>query len=119
MGSEQGELFSLLNPINHSSTRAGYTSTKSSPMLQSATFMQCRHILDAAAGHGTQAQAGWMYRAGLESILGFKLHGDKLTIDPCVPRWWRDFGITYRRGRAVYEIKGRESTGDQQGSCER
>ena len=49
--------------------------------------------------------AGWMYRAGLESILGFKLRGDRLRIDPCVPRWWRDFEITYRRGRTTYRIK--------------
>jgi cyclic beta-1,2-glucan synthetase len=46
-----------------------------------------------------------MYRAGLESILGFKLQGDRLKIDPCVPRWWRDFEITYRRGRTTFRIK--------------
>jgi cellobiose phosphorylase len=46
-----------------------------------------------------------MYRAGLESILGFKLRGERLSIDPCVPRWWRDFEITYRRGRTTYRIK--------------
>ena len=49
--------------------------------------------------------AGWMYRAGLESILGFKLQGQRLRINPCVPRWWRDFEITYRRGRTVYRIR--------------
>lgn len=27
--------------------------------------------------------AGWLYRAGLEAILGFKLGGDSLVIDPC------------------------------------
>jgi cyclic beta-1,2-glucan synthetase len=46
-----------------------------------------------------------MYRAGLESILGFKLRGERLYIDPCVHRWWPDFEITYRRGRATYHIK--------------
>jgi cyclic beta-1,2-glucan synthetase len=46
-----------------------------------------------------------MYRAGLESILGFKLRGERLRIDPCVPRWWRDFEITYRRGRTIYRIR--------------
>ena len=30
---------------------------------------------------------------------------DRLKIDPCVPRWWREFEITYRRGRATYRIK--------------
>lgn len=46
-----------------------------------------------------------MYRAALEYILGFKLQGDRLRIDPCIPRFWRDFEITYRRGTATYRIK--------------
>jgi cyclic beta-1,2-glucan synthetase len=56
-----------------------------------------------------------MYRAGLESILGFKLQKDRLTIDPCVPRWWRDFEIIYRRGRAVYRIKVENPLGVSRG----
>jgi cyclic beta-1,2-glucan synthetase len=46
-----------------------------------------------------------MYRAGLESILGFRLRGARLKIDPCVPRWWREFEIQYRRGATRYHIK--------------
>ena len=56
-----------------------------------------------------------MYRAGLESILGFKLRKDRLEINPCVPRWWRDFEITYRRGRAVYRIKVENPLGVSRG----
>jgi len=41
----------------------------------------------------------------LESILGFKLEGANLRIDPCVPRWWREFEITYRREKTIYRIK--------------
>src|SRR5207237_7826059 len=58
---------------------------------------------------------GWMYRAGLESILGFRLQQDRLEINPCVPRWWRDFEITYRRGRAVYRIKVENPLGVSRG----
>lgn len=46
-----------------------------------------------------------MYRAGLESILGFQLRGARLKIGPCVPRWWRDFEIRYRHGATLYHIK--------------
>src|SRR5438094_10512668 len=46
-----------------------------------------------------------MYRAALESILGFKLQGDRLEIDPCIPRFWREFEITYRHGPTTYRIK--------------
>jgi len=49
--------------------------------------------------------AGWMYRAALEYILGFKLQGDRLRIDPCISRAWREFEITYRRGKTTYRIK--------------
>jgi cyclic beta-1,2-glucan synthetase len=59
--------------------------------------------------------AGWMYRAGLESILGFKLQGERLQIDPCVPRWWRDFEITYRRARSTYRIKVENPLGVSRG----
>ena len=45
-----------------------------------------------------------MYRAALEYILGFKLQGDLLRIDPCIPRGWREFEITYRRGNTTYRI---------------
>jgi len=46
-----------------------------------------------------------MYRAALENILGFKLQGDRLRIDPCIPRFWRDFEIIYRHEGTTYRIK--------------
>ena len=46
-----------------------------------------------------------MYRAAVEYILGFKLEGDRLRIDPCIPRGWREFEINYRRGATAYRIK--------------
>jgi cellobiose phosphorylase len=30
--------------------------------------------------------AGWLYRAGLEWILGFHKRGSDLCIDPCIPK---------------------------------
>ena len=45
-----------------------------------------------------------MYRAGLESILGFKLTGNRLNIDPCIPRGWREYEIVYKRGSSTYHL---------------
>ena len=45
-----------------------------------------------------------MYRVGLESLLGFHLHGDSLRIEPCVPKNWPGFQITFRRGETTYQI---------------
>jgi cyclic beta-1,2-glucan synthetase len=114
-GERAGELFALLNPINHSSTRAGLHKYKVEPY----TAVGDVYAVPPHTGRGGwtwyTGSAGWMYRAGLESILGFKLQTNRLQIDPCVPRWWRDFEITYRRGRAVYRIKVENPLGVSRG----
>ncbi|HEY2963409.1 MAG TPA: glucoamylase family protein [Pyrinomonadaceae bacterium] len=114
-GERAGELFALLNPVNHSSTRAGLHKYKVEPY----TAVGDVYAVPPHTGRGGwtwyTGSAGWMYRAGLESILGFKLESNRLQIDPCVPRWWRDFDITYRRGRAVYRIKVENPLGVSRG----
>jgi glycine oxidase len=45
-----------------------------------------------------------MYRAGLEWILGFRLRGTTLLLDPCLPRAWRGFEIAFRYHSARYDI---------------
>jgi len=104
-GERAGELFSLLNPVNHSSTRAGLHKYKVEPYVAVGDVYAVPPHTGRGGWTWYTGSAGWMYRAGLESILGFKLRGERLQIDPCVPRWWRDFEITYRRGRTTYRIK--------------
>jgi cyclic beta-1,2-glucan synthetase len=114
-GERAGELFSLLNPINHSSTRAGLHKYKVEPYAAVGDVYAVPPHTGRGGWTWYTGSAGWMYRAGLESILGFKLQSDRLQIDPCVPRWWRDFEITYRRGRAVYRIKVENPVGVSRG----
>jgi cyclic beta-1,2-glucan synthetase len=104
-GERAGELFSLLNPVNHSSTRAGLHKYKVEPYVAVGDVYAVPPHTGRGGWTWYTGSAGWMYRAGLESILGFKLRGERLQIDPCVPRWWRQFEITYRRGRTTYRIK--------------
>ena len=49
--------------------------------------------------------AGWMYRAGLEAILGVTREGSLLRIKPCVPDDWDGFEIATQFGSTRYEIK--------------
>jgi len=114
-GERAGELFSLLNPINHSSTRAGLHKYKVEPYVAVGDVYAVPPHTGRGGWTWYTGSAGWMYRAGLESILGFKLQQDRLEIDPCVPRWWRDFEITYRRGRATYRIQVENPVGVSRG----
>jgi cyclic beta-1,2-glucan synthetase len=114
-GERAGELFALLNPVNHSSTRAGLHKYKVEPYVAVGDVYAVPPHNGRGGWTWYTGSAGWMYRAGLESILGFKLQHDRLEINPCVPRWWRDFEITYRRGRAVYRIKVENPLGVSRG----
>ena len=49
--------------------------------------------------------AGWMYRAGLEAILGVTREGSQLRIKPCIVSNWDGFEIATQFGATRYEIK--------------
>ncbi len=104
-GDKAGELFALLNPINHASTRAGLHKYKVEPYVAAGDV----YAESAHTGRGGwtwyTGSSSWMYRAALESMLGFHLNGETLLIEPCIPRGWREFEIKYRRGKTLYEIK--------------
>ena len=103
-GDKAAELFSILNPIHHASTRAAIHRYKVEPYVACAdVYTQPPHV---GRGGWTwyTGSAGWMYRAGLEWILGFRLRGATLVLDPCVPRTWRGFEIVFRYRSARYEI---------------
>ncbi|MGZ3621238.1 MAG: GH36-type glycosyl hydrolase domain-containing protein, partial [Candidatus Binataceae bacterium] len=103
-GDKAAELFSILNPISHSSTRAAVHRYKVEPYVACADV----YSMPPHSGRGGwtwyTGSAGWMYRAGLEWMLGFRLRGEKLLIDPCIPGGWRGFEITFRYCSARYEI---------------
>jgi cyclic beta-1,2-glucan synthetase len=104
-GDRAGELFALLNPVNHASTRAGLHKYKVEPYVAPGDVYAVPPHTGRGGWTWYTGSAGWMYRAALESILGFKLQRNRLSIDPCIPRFWREFEITYRHGLTTYRIK--------------
>jgi cyclic beta-1,2-glucan synthetase len=103
-GDRAGELFALLNPINHASTRAGLHKYRVEPYVAAADVYAVWPHEGRGGWTWYTGSAGWMYRAGLESILGFKLRGDLLQMDPCIPRGWREYEIVFRRGSTTYNL---------------
>ncbi len=103
-GGKAAELFSIVNPINHASTRTDVHRYKVEPYVVCAdVYAQPPHIGRGGWTWYTGA-AGWMYRAGLEWVLGFRLRGATLVLDPCVPRAWPGFEIIFRYRSARYDI---------------
>jgi len=103
-GDKATELFSLINPINHTATRAGVLRYKVEPYVVAADVYSVTPHVGRGGWTWYTGSAGWLYRAGIESILGLVVEGDWLVIDPCVPRAWPGFAMTLRYRDAVYEI---------------
>ena len=103
-GDKAADLFSLINPINHSSTRARAHRYKVEPYVAVAdVYSESSHV---GRGGWTwyTGSAGWMYRAGIEFILGLRLQGAFLLLAPCIPRHWPRFEIVFQYASARYEI---------------
>lgn len=59
--------------------------------------------------------AGWMYRAGLEYLLGFQKNGATVIIDPCIPAKWKAYTITYHYQETDYAIHVKNPDGLNKG----
>ena len=103
-GDRAAGLFSMLNPINRSSTRAAMQRYMVEPYAVCADVYSCPPHAGRGGWTWYTGSAGWMYRAGLEWILGFRVQGAMLLLDPCVPKTWQGFEIAYRHRSARYEI---------------
>ena len=114
-GDKAAEILAMLNPIQRSSTRAALHRYKVEPYVVCAdVYAEPQHV---GRGGWTwyTGSAGWMYRAALESILGFHVIGNAIRIDPCIPRSWRGFEIVLRRGASRYEIAVQNPNGVSRG----
>jgi cyclic beta-1,2-glucan synthetase len=50
--------------------------------------------------------AGWIVRIMLEDLLGMKVSGgDRLALDPCLPKDWPELSYVHRHGSASYEVR--------------
>jgi len=113
-GDRAGELFSLINPIHHSGTPAAVQRYKVEPYVACADVYSVAPHVGRGGWTWYTGSGAWLYRAGLEAILGFQLRGDHLRLDPCIPRDWPGFSIEYRHGSSRYLI---EVSNPHRGSC--
>jgi cyclic beta-1,2-glucan synthetase len=103
-GDKAAGLFSLLNPINHARTRAEAHRYKVEPYVVAADIYAAPPHVGRGGWTWYTGSAAWMQRAGVESILGLRLQGDILRLDPCIPKSWPGFGLSLRHGSTRYEI---------------
>jgi cyclic beta-1,2-glucan glucanotransferase len=99
-----GAVLERINPVTHALTPEAAETYRVEPYVVAAdVFAEEPHV---GRGGWTwyTGSAGWMYRAGLEAILGLKRRGAVLVIEPCLPPEWTRVDVTYRVGGTTYEI---------------
>jgi cyclic beta-1,2-glucan synthetase len=85
----------MLNPIHHSSTPNAAARYKVEPYAVCADVYSVAPHVGRGGWTWYTGSAGWLYRAGLEAILGFRVHGNTLSIDPCLPMAWPAYEIVF------------------------
>jgi cyclic beta-1,2-glucan synthetase len=104
-GDKAGELLEIFDPIRKSDT------PEKCARYQVEPYVECADVYSVAPHTGRggwtwyTGSAGWLYRAIVEWVLGFRLRAGRLHIDPCIPRAWKGFALTYRRGDASWRIE--------------
>lgn len=104
-GNKALEAYDMINPINHSNNYREYMRYKVEPYVMAADVYSVYPHQGKGGWTWYTGSSGWMLRAGLEYILGFKKTGETLIIDPVIPTYWDDYSMKYVYMSATYHIK--------------
>lgn len=98
-------LFRLINPILRSDTAEKAALYKVEPYVISADVYGVSPHEGRGGWTWYTGSSGWMYRLGIEGILGLQRVGATLRVTPCIPQAWRSYQMTYRYGQTRYTIQ--------------
>jgi cyclic beta-1,2-glucan glucanotransferase len=98
------ELFRLINPINHTSSIEQLQRYRVEPYIVAADVYSQAMYPGRGGWTWYTGSAGWMYRVGIEAILGLTLDRGALRVDPCIPREWPGFEATLRLNGTRYDV---------------
>ncbi len=103
-GDDAFRTFDLLNPASISSTAAGVNHYKGEPYVVAGDVYSLANHRGRVGWTWYTGSAGWLYRVGLEDILGIRRSGDRLEIAPRLPTSWNGFEVIYRYQDTEYQI---------------
>jgi cyclic beta-1,2-glucan synthetase len=114
-GERAAKILRMLNPIERSRDPETVWRYGVEPYVIAGDVYR----LPGRIGHGGWSwytgSAAWMYRAWVEEVLGLKVRGDHMQLNPVIPGWWEGFRMRYRHGESIYEIQVENPDGCEQG----
>ena len=104
-GNKAFELFQLINPVDITKTEKGVTRYQGEPYAMCGDVLSNDQHPGRAGWSWYTGSAGWLYRVGLENIIGFSVLADGITINPCIPKEWKEYSVSYKHKDKTLEIK--------------
>ena len=104
-GDKTFEFYKMINPIEHSRNKASANQYKVEPYVIPADIYGAGNLAGRGGWTWYTGSSSWFYKAGIEHILGLKIEKGILSLNPCIPREWKEYTIKYKYGRTIYNIK--------------
>jgi cellobiose phosphorylase len=114
-GERAAALFRMLNPIYHADTPEKVSCYRVEPYVVAADVYSTPPHTGQGGWTWYTGSASWMYRLGVEVILGLQRTGNTLEINPCIPKGWKAYELTYRYGNTSYHILVKNPDGVNRG----
>jgi len=114
-GERAAKILRLINPIEHARDPETVWRYGVEPYVIAADVYQLRGRVGQGGWSWYTGSAAWMYRAWVEEVLGLKIRGDHMQMDPVIPGWWEGFSLRYRHGESIYEIQVENPEGFERG----
>lgn len=103
-GGRAVSLLRMLNPIERARDPETAARYRVEPYVVAADVSRLQGRVGQGGWTWYTGSAAWMYRIWIEEVLGLKVAGASLAVDPVIPSEWSGFTVQYRRGEALYEI---------------
>jgi len=105
LGDKAVKYYDMISPINHTNTELECMTYKLEPYVMAADV----YIKEPHGGRGGWSwytgASGWMYKIGIENILGLrKVENKGYILDPCVPKSWHEYDLKVKNETEDYLI---------------
>ena len=114
-GDKATELFKMINPIEHSKTKLQADKYKVEPYVIAADIYGKSNLAGRGGWTWYTGSSAWYYTAGIEYLLGLKIRKGNLSVEPCIPKDWKQYNIRYKFGESIYNIKVKNINGKNTG----
>jgi cyclic beta-1,2-glucan synthetase len=104
-GERAMSLFRLLNPILRCQDALGVQRYRVEPYVLSGDIYSVPPHTGRGGWSWYSGAAAWLYRAGVEVLLGLKQLGNELEVSPCLPPEWEGYRARLRRGSSWYRLE--------------